>query len=896
MGVYTTAPDWRAYNNTTGNTANQTLKIYKLETTTTPEPSADPPEEPTPTPTATPVPDITVTLNDRGATTTMTYSGTALELPTDLADVGAYKFAGWVAGTVTDGTSTRPDFVANPYTPTEDIMLYATYSLTESSGTATSYVLTSAANMEEGTYLIGALRSTTATDNFYFATGEISSGDMVVTTASTEISAVDGVRAISTKPEGAVEFTFTGNNATGYTISPNEGSTFLGVTSWSTNRRLAFSADYSNIAWTPTELTSALIAEGFYLVSTGNGEQYYKVGENATGTGAIRGYYTNQSVRAIYLFKLVSGATTTYTNSPSASTHTVTLTSGTGYTLAPIEGTTNVVNDNDSFFFTLTLAEGYTDSTPTVKANGTVVPFDADLGTYYIEHVTEDVTVTVENVVPNTYALSISITNPDYGTVTVTRGEDILADGAAITYGESLTISVDTGLAYKVTTFTVNGVNKSVTATETVSGNVAVIVEFAAKAVYRVSYKNLNADYGHEDVYEGGAATLPTGIASVGDYHFIGWMIDDGVGLNDSTTAPTLLTGSYEPEADITLVAVYKKTVGSGSENDYTLVTDAATLAANDKLIIVGGDAYAAGIITSASADEAYLPSVGISAPTNNVITIGSEAVDVFTLGGDSSGWTLTSKLYNLSIGYTSGNAVTYTQTGDAIKWTISIDENSQASIQNVATTARYLQYNSSAGRFAAYQTSSRQANPKLYKQGTGVAYYHTNPTLPEALTVTTLGMAARYDKTAVRFGGGVTFEALQSINVGDTVDYGFLINAYNGTSMAENWASRSAAGAAFTWTQAMEDAATAEELVAVIRATGTKVWKYDSANDRIEFAVIIRDSGTPSGFADIEWLARAYITVNGTQTRATLAKQNSCNKILSGIASGDYVPSTDVA
>ncbi|MBR2570682.1 MAG: hypothetical protein IKE30_00925, partial [Clostridia bacterium] len=31
LGVYTTKPDWRCYNNTTGNTANQTLKFWELE-------------------------------------------------------------------------------------------------------------------------------------------------------------------------------------------------------------------------------------------------------------------------------------------------------------------------------------------------------------------------------------------------------------------------------------------------------------------------------------------------------------------------------------------------------------------------------------------------------------------------------------------------------------------------------------------------------------------------------------------------------------------------------------------------------------------------------------------------------------------------------------------------
>ncbi|MCI7096344.1 MAG: hypothetical protein MR939_04000, partial [Clostridiales bacterium] len=50
LGVYTTNPDWRAYTNTTGNTKDQTLGFWKLESSTEPE------KETVATPTASPAP------------------------------------------------------------------------------------------------------------------------------------------------------------------------------------------------------------------------------------------------------------------------------------------------------------------------------------------------------------------------------------------------------------------------------------------------------------------------------------------------------------------------------------------------------------------------------------------------------------------------------------------------------------------------------------------------------------------------------------------------------------------------------------------------------------------------------------------------------------------------
>ncbi len=73
----------------------------------------------------------------------------------------------------------------------------------------------------------------------------------------------------------------------------------------------------------------------------------------------------------------------------------VTLTEGTGYTLT---GSTDPVEYNADYTFTLTLSDGFKkDSQPVVKVNGEVVAAGAD-GTYAVK-VTADIVVTVEGVV-----------------------------------------------------------------------------------------------------------------------------------------------------------------------------------------------------------------------------------------------------------------------------------------------------------------------------------------------------------------------------------------------------------------------------------------------------------------------------------------------------------------
>ena len=92
---------------------------------------------------------------------------------------------------------------------------------------------------------------------------------------------------------------------------------------------------------------------------------------------------------------------------PEPETYEVTLTEGTGYTIAAAEGSVSPVTEGGSFSFNVTVNDGY-QGTPMVKANGTELT--AVNGIYTIENITADQTVTVEGItaIPNTYTVTLS--------------------------------------------------------------------------------------------------------------------------------------------------------------------------------------------------------------------------------------------------------------------------------------------------------------------------------------------------------------------------------------------------------------------------------------------------------------------------------------------------------
>ena len=171
---------------------------------------------------------------------------------------------------------------------------------------ATDYeyqMVTSVNDISAGTYVVGALRSTSATNNFYFGKASVSSGDWEVSADYITIAESNGIRKFdaTSLPTGAVEFTFTGDNTNGFTIS--NSTNYLYYTAAS-NRKLAFASTGSTYKWTVSAKSSPLISGGIVLKrKSGGSASSYTISENSTAVGAIRGYSSTTEYRAIYLFK-----------------------------------------------------------------------------------------------------------------------------------------------------------------------------------------------------------------------------------------------------------------------------------------------------------------------------------------------------------------------------------------------------------------------------------------------------------------------------------------------------------------------------------------------------------------------------------------------------------------
>lgn len=217
-----------------------------------------------------------------------------------------------------------------------------------------------------------------AADFIYSGSLENGKADIVVTASAQNYSGTKNFHLIvddtSTEPEpepATYEVTLT--EGTGYTITAAEGSS-------------SPVAEGGSFSFTVT------VSDGF--------EGTPVVKANGNELTAENDVYTITDIAADQLVT-VEGITAI------PNTCTVTLTEGTGYTIAAAEGSSSPVTEGGSFSFTVTLCNGY-EGTPVVKANGhEVTALD---GVYTIESIIEDQIITVEGIAikANTYLVAAS--------------------------------------------------------------------------------------------------------------------------------------------------------------------------------------------------------------------------------------------------------------------------------------------------------------------------------------------------------------------------------------------------------------------------------------------------------------------------------------------------------
>ena len=201
-----------------------------------------------------------------------------------------------------------------------------------------------------------------------------------------------------------------------------------------------------------------------------------KVAVSGTGTGSyttpITGLIANTTyyVRAYAINSVgtVYGSQVSFTT---LNTYTVTLPTITGATIAPQSGSSSPVNYGDNYSFTVILEDCYNLSDIVVKSNGTIL--NPVSGVYTISNITEDQVITVEGLQINTYEITATVNNPDYGTISP-EGTKTVDCGSLETY------IITPNDNYKISDVLVNGESQGVITTYTfeniqVNGTIHVI-------------------------------------------------------------------------------------------------------------------------------------------------------------------------------------------------------------------------------------------------------------------------------------------------------------------------------------------------------------------------------------------------------------------------------------
>ena len=262
-----------------------------------------------------------------------------------------------------------------------------------------------------------------------------------------------------TIPEGTGKVLLTYPESVNLVLSGDDGAVFFYRNTYPGQSEIALGGALTVATNDDGSKTVTIPVENFMLSTDGSvavGMAYYVDGEN-------------QSAAEFFDF--------TY----AALTHAVTLTSGEGYTLTG-EAT---VEDGKDYSFTVTIADDYEmEDNFVVKANGETLTA-GESGSYTVENVTADLTITVEGVVKKQAAGHA---------VTLTPGEGYTLTGEATAEdGKDYTFTVTVSEGYDAANMVVKVNGEEVTAVdgiytvEKVSSDLTITVEGVTEAVQKTA-------------------------------------------------------------------------------------------------------------------------------------------------------------------------------------------------------------------------------------------------------------------------------------------------------------------------------------------------------------------------------------------------------------------------
>lgn len=350
---------------------------------------------------------------------------------------------------------------------------------------------------------------------------------------------------------------------------------------------------------------------------------------------------------------------------------------------------------------------------------------------------------------------TVTIETPENGTLEVKNGENVVSSGDLIAAGTTLTITATPNEGYKFRNWQYkkgegNWTTKTANFEYTVDEYVSFRANFDALAEYAVKFYSVGTPINETayPVFEGQTvkSVEPTFDVPAG-WTLSGWTtegtFDNGSAapaMYDITvTLPALEEGASN---EINLYAVYTQDITGVGESAWTLVTDANTLKAGDKLVIASNSMGAtAGDIESGNnylskAETADNPTT-FSSDKTKILSLANGTV-VFALGGTSGAWTLAKD--NNFLTRNSGNLKWQSTVNENSKWSISIDENENVKILEPNNTNNRILYNVNNSRFKTYtsNTTTSMLLPQIYRYEVGSMPIYAVAELPTAFNMTT--------------------------------------------------------------------------------------------------------------------------------------------------------------
>ena len=267
-----------------------------------------------------------------------------------------------------------------------------------------------------------------------------------------------------------------------------------------------------------------------------------------------------------------------------------------------------------------------------------------------------------------------------------------------------------------------NSITKTTTFNVTVSsGNVAlagVTLNVSSGNLVVGGTLNLTATINPNNAYPGPTISWSTSNVNVAS---VSNGVVTAIGVGTATITVTAKQGTTTKTATCTVnvaAAPFSPTTtyeSGGIGTTATLVTDVSTLSAGDIIVISTSTGHALG-----AANGTFRSSTSVTISGNKITSLGSATL--LTLGGSSGAWTLSNDTEYLYYTGSKNTLQTGTSSSSGNTWNITITSNI-ATITNVASPTRVMQYNNSSPRYACYTSS--QVKPSIYKVDASTPLYN---------------------------------------------------------------------------------------------------------------------------------------------------------------------------